>query len=279
MKQHLTHVSLILVVLLFAALSFSPYAEDKKEKNNAATEVSETNVISTTAPPPPPSITIGGRDVMQVIREGAEGTTLAIPPELADDMTQYYISRRARLRPFTHNPITGENKNGVTVIELIDLGCIPCIEDLRQVHALLAPYMDRIQLIHMYAPTTESNPLQLSEFYGKVAQKNNKFWDYRERIMGLKNVQNGTYFNLLTQLGIDPLQIRRATVQQSRRFYKELDADAKLIKRSRIKESPIWFVNGIKVGSTGALSIDKLPHLLDYEIDRIKFTRQNEAKR
>ncbi|MDD9911897.1 MAG: thioredoxin domain-containing protein [Alphaproteobacteria bacterium] len=228
-----------------------------------------------------PTITIGGVDIMDVVRGQQKEHKFEIPESLADGISQHYLKKRTRFTPYNHAPQRWNAEAKITVIEMADLGCLECMPTLQKVDEILKEHKDEIKFIHFYTPTTTSSAVQLAPFYGKIAQRSGGFWSYRRKLQGLTEANVDTYFNLLVNMGLDQTTVRRSAIRDSRHFYRELDADAQLAKRKKIKQSPTWLVNGIRVSEEGKESIplEKLTDLIQYELSRIRYEEWQETKK
>jgi hypothetical protein len=259
-----------LTLILCGSVSLAWGQEEQPvDTDQAATAASAT--VDTSATLARPTIFIAGKDVMASARklpppiklDGAEQETLK------DDKSRYYINKRIEIVPYKHNPMMGEEDAPLTIIEFSDLACLQCMGQLAQVDAILEQYANDIRRVHIYAPTDTSSPTQLAPFYGKVAQHFGKFWDYRKKIQSLTNVQGDAYFDLATEQLDNKLLVRRAAMNEAPKFYRELDADSHLFRKLDLKVSPLWVINGVRVGQEAGLPMEKLQVFLQYEKARI----------
>ncbi|MFZ2619642.1 MAG: hypothetical protein WAX89_02110 [Alphaproteobacteria bacterium] len=211
------------------------------------------------------SITIGGKNVMEEIRPKSQFELLPLPAALQTPEYMHYMRNRLMLESYAHNPTKGDIQAPVTIVELSDLGCLPCMEKLKAFDKDLADMPNLIRLVHVHAPVPTAAPSQLAGFYGKMAQSVGKFWEYRTFVQNNKETDANAYFNGLRQLGMDDNKIRMAAIRDARRFYRELDADAALIRQAKLKHSPMWLVSGVQVAPS-AIPLDKLKHVVEYDL-------------
>jgi hypothetical protein len=259
-----------LILILCGSLSLGWAQEEQANgEEQAADAISAT--VDTSSTLSRPTIFIGGKDVMASARKLPAPVKLdgAEQESLQDDKSRYYINNRLKVVPYEHNPVTGTDDAPITIVEFSDLACLQCMGQLTQIDAILEQYADEIRMIHIYAPTDTSSPTQLAPFYSKVAQHFGKFWDYRKKVQLVSNVQGDAYFNLATDHLKNKVLVRRAAMHEASKFYRELDADGLLFKKMDLKISPIWLVNGVRVGQEYGLPMEKLQAFLQYEKARI----------
>ena len=108
--------------------------------------------------------------------------------------------------------------------------------------------------------------INLAAFYGKIAQRGGTFWKYREALITLEDPTPEKYFNTLLATGIDRALARRLLNTESRRMYRELDADANLARKLHIGEPPSFVVNTIMLGQQG-VPLDNVAAVLTYQLN------------
>ncbi len=254
----------IIIMLGITAISPTAWTEDSQEAKEK-TAGAETATIK---PASLPAITIGGRNVMEVVEAQKNSKAVPTPNLLDDPVAQHYMKKRMRgfdHPPFAHNPRTGPTDAPIIVIEISDVGCIECTDWLKQADEALKNHKDYILRVQIFGPNENTTLLRSASFYSKVAQANKAFWPYRKKLLELKATSSDAYFNLLHRMGLDVTDIRDSAINSYHKFYRELDADTKLVKKLKLKSTPVWIVNGILVSPKGGIPLEKLDVLITYE--------------
>jgi protein-disulfide isomerase len=216
-----------------------------------------------------PHVTIGGEDVLTHVDLIARETSNSVPAILKKQLYVDILGVRMVVNTYAHTPQRGDRDARIKVVEFADLGCSKCIDTLREVDADLKPYENKISLAHVYAPSVEGMGTNMAAFYGKLAERTGKFWEYRQKVMEAKPSTVEATLDILMQLGISEMEARSMLMTESRRFYREMDADTLLARSLGTGNTPTIFINGIRVGGEG-IPIDKLPEVMEYVESRIK---------
>lgn len=216
-----------------------------------------------------PTVTIAGQTVitrkMLYNQELEQATPASLKGEAGRDM----LSRRVTVGGYAHNPSMGPLEAPLQLVEMTDLACAGCLEIGKVVDGLMDKYKDKARLVNIHAPMNRFNEVNMAAFYGKVAQRGGKFWEYRKALQGLQNPTPDSYFETLIDVGMDRLEARRLLQTESRRFYRELDADSQLAEQMHVGTPPHVFVNGIHVG-VNAIPLEKLADVVHYDMTRPK---------
>jgi protein-disulfide isomerase len=214
-----------------------------------------------------PTVTIGGMQVItkeMLYQQELESST---PASLKSGNVGDMLKRRTQIIGYAHNPALGPEDAKLKLVEMTDLSCVQCMETSKVVDAIMEKYKDNVRLINIHAPVNTYNDVNLPAFYGKVAQRGGIFWAYRKALQTLQNPTPDNYFETLVTAGMDRLEARRLLQTESRRFYRELDADAALAEQLHVGNPPHVFVNGIHVG-VNAIALEKLADVVTYEMTR-----------
>ncbi|MFZ2586990.1 MAG: thioredoxin domain-containing protein [Alphaproteobacteria bacterium] len=214
-----------------------------------------------------PMVTIGGKEVITRKMLYQQELEHATPEPLKHDGMAEMLRRRVNVGGYAHNPTKGEGDARLQVIEMTDLSCVQCMETSKVVDASMDEFQGKIRLVNVHTPVNRFNDVNMAAFYGKVAQRGGVFWEYRKALQTLQNPNSDSYFETLVQVGMDRLQARRLVQTESRRFYRELDADTQLSQSLNLGNPPHVFVNGIHVG-INAIPLDKLHDVVVYELNR-----------
>ena len=216
------------------------------------------------AEPGTPSITIGMLKVETRKDLKAEAELAFTPPELRAPETTELLKRRFRFTPYAHDVTRGPANAPMTIVEFSDLSCVQCMADLKKAEGIYAQYQGRVRYVQVYLPVEAQRQTNLAAFYGKVAQRGGKYWEFRQALFDVKEPSPEAYFDALVKVGVSATDARRWITTDSRRFYRELDADAQLSRALGLDKPPHFFVNGIHVGD-GGIARDLLPNVLSYE--------------
>jgi protein-disulfide isomerase len=153
----------------------------------------------------------------------------------------------------------------VTIIEMLDLNCRPCMDVVRAVDKIRDQFGDEVRIVHKHLPSDIYTPTNTAAFYAKLAQREGLFWEYRHLVRNLTEIGEDTYNDQLLKLGIALPSLQQAIRAHGRQFYRELDADALQAKQFGETVPPALYVNGIKVGG-GAVPLSALEELVKYEL-------------
>lgn len=214
-----------------------------------------------------PQVTIGGARVITSRMRFEEELATATPESLREGDEPRILRQRTKLITYAHNPIQGHADARVTLVEFTDLACQPCMKTSQAIDTLAAANPNDIRLVNVHTPLNRFNPVNLPAFYGKVAQRGGVFWAYRKELETMVDATPDMYFDVLMKVGMNRTQTRRLMQTEARRFYRELDADAKLTKQMGLHTPPHVYVNGIHLGQD-FIRLEKLPDVVAYELKR-----------
>lgn len=220
-----------------------------------------------------PVISIQGRQVVGDKELRLSQFEEKIPARFRTPKIAELLERRLDISYFAHNPTNGRITDPVTIIEVTDLGCTECTADLKIADQIFAKFPNQLFKANIHIPADLYNSSNSGAFYSKIAQAEGKFWEFRAKIIELAGTSIGDlYTQALIETGIDTKTIRKSTRRNARKFYRELDADARLARDLQIKTPPVYFVNGLKVASSGApFKLEDLEDLITLEILRYEF--------
>ncbi|PIZ31833.1 MAG: hypothetical protein COY40_00860 [Alphaproteobacteria bacterium CG_4_10_14_0_8_um_filter_53_9] len=203
-----------------------------------------------TADPTLPTVTIGGRTVLTAEELKAKEQAEDLGKAANNNPLKFKLQQQWQVKAYAHNPTRGKPDALVKVYEFSDLSCIQCMKYLTQADAAMKEGKSIYQT-QIHAPVSQYQDTNLAAFYGKVAQRSGKFWEYREALQTLEAPKPEDYFDILLKIGSNRAEVRKILNTESRRLYRELDADADLAMRVRVGEPPAFIINGSKVGDGG----------------------------
>lgn len=215
-----------------------------------------------------PKVTIGGQEVMTYRAKTAKDVSESTPSDLQGPVWKEILEKRFNITPYAHDPVQGQANAPIQVIIFEDLSCGQCLPTLGQMDTALAAYTSETSVVHVHAPLGRLQNTNLPAFYGKVAARMGKFWEYRAALVSSRASTPDTVLDALLKTGVRERDVRSLMMTESRRFYREIDADVLLGRSFAVGQPPIAFVNGIRVG-TGGIPLDKLGDVLHYVSSRI----------
>jgi protein-disulfide isomerase len=188
------------------------------------------------------------------------------PASLRKAETEELLKRRFHFTPYAHDAWRGNGNAPITLVEFSDLSCVACMDDLQKADELYDSNKDNLRYIQVYLPVDSSHQTNLAAFYGKVAQRGGKFWEFRKALFNVKESSPEAYFDALVSAGVSATDARRWLATEARRFYRELDADAQLARALGLDKPPHFFIDGIHVGD-GGIPRAQLADVLTYEFN------------
>ncbi|NBX86112.1 MAG: hypothetical protein EBQ80_02575 [Proteobacteria bacterium] len=221
-----------------------------------------------------PKITIGGKEVLTRTEQLAKDRAETTPEQLQGPEWQMLLDQRFNIIPYAHSPSKGENGAPIQVVIFEDVGCSKCHETLGRIDAALHDFVSQTQVLSIYAASNASGVAgsegNQAAFYGKVAGRMQKYWDFRATMIESKPTTSEGLFDALIKSGLRERDVRSLMMTDARRFYRELDADTLLARTFAAGgDMPVVFVNGIRVGS-GGIPLEKLSDVLAYVSARIE---------
>lgn len=262
------------VGLFFAALGFTyVQAEETENGEDAPAEAveEESNPFSFVAP----SITIGGQTISSFNAHGKQdNTSLLLPESLKRPDFRKKLKEKVTIRTLPHTPSTGRTHAPINIIEFLDLGCgADCRDITDRLYKLQERHPKKVRFQHLYMPL-DDKAVNMVNFYGKIAEKEKVFWDYRKSVLQNEINEAADALKALLDLNVAQTSIRLAARTQARTFYRELDQDALLATKLRLGKPPHLFVNGIHVGA-GGIPLENLEDVILYELMQLKATGMN----
>lgn len=258
-----------------------PKASGKAEAHKSFTG----KVIGAT--PPLPKVTIGGVPIISNAQAMAQQLKETTPLALTKGHYPEMLNRRFKIKPYIHSPqqlmrparVSSTEAPGgilhpsimeapINVVEFLDLSCNQCMEEVSKIDAALQDISSTVMVTYIHAPTGQFQDTNMPAFYGKVAARAGLFWQYRAGVIQGKPADANATFQELIKSGIAVPVARSLMLNEARRFYRELDADALLARTFGIGHPPVVFVNGIKLGENG-LPLELLPDVLKYIENRL----------
>jgi protein-disulfide isomerase len=213
-----------------------------------------------------PSISLGILKVETRKDLKSDAEAAFTPASLRKPETEELLKRRFHFTPYAHDAWRGNGNAPITLVEFSDLSCVACMDDLKKADELYESNKNTLRYIQVYLPVDNAHQTNLAAFYGKVAQRGGKFWEFRQALFDVKESSPEAYFNALVSAGVSAADARRWLATEARRFYRELDADAQLARALGLDKPPHFFIDGIHVGD-GGIPRAQLADVLTYEFN------------
>lgn len=216
-----------------------------------------------------PKVIIGGKEVITYKTKTARAVSDSTPADLQGPLWKDFLEHRfSNIIPYAHDPIRGQPSAPIQVILFEDLSCGQCLPALGALDTALATYVSQTSVVHIHAPLGTLQNTNLPAFYGKVAARMGKFWEFRANLIASHASTPDTVLDALLKTGIRERDVRGLMMTESRRFYREIDADVLLGRSFAVGQPPVAFVNGIRVG-VGGIPLEKFPDVLNYVSSRL----------
>lgn len=218
-----------------------------------------------------PKVSIGTLTVETFASQVMTADKAIMPASLRDPASQAELGRRFKFTPYAHNPTRGPLDPVVTLVEFNDLACGQCRAAVSASDAGYFKDSGWVRQVSIHLPLTRYSDTNVMAFYGKVAQRAGKYWEYRQKLLEVGEKAGAEEaFAALRSIGIEEAQTRRWLVREARRFYRELDADASLGRALGLDNPPHFYVNGIHVGERG-IARDKASDVVGWLIARHRY--------
>ncbi len=245
-------------------------AQNVSDTTAAVPEIEGITVPSKTLSDEPPfkRVFINGRPVVtKSEKKTGKAPITTLPAELRTPGAQEALKTRKDIQAYAHTPVEKMGSGKLVYTEMTDLSCLQCMQLLVDADGAMASYTEHLHRVHISLPIDAYSGTNLAAYYGKVAQQFGKFWEYRAIIINIENPNADSYTQALLDIGLEPRDIRKAILKNSRRYYRELDADVVLARRLGQEKPPAQFINGTPIGGAW-LPFDTLGVFLDYELQR-----------
>lgn len=203
-----------------------------------------------------------------IVRGGglSEDAVEKLPPSLRTEEAQKALANRTELPIYSHNPTLGPDTAPITVVIMTDLDCDDCSQLVSEVTHLRKDYPKTVRIVHKNLPQSPYAIGKMAAFYGKLAQRQGHFWEFRDKLATMKDYKVDDLNNALLSVGVDLAASQRLVRQSARDIYRELDADVQQAQNLSLHEPPLMFVNGVRMGKDVPFSA--LDALIHYELER-----------
>lgn len=140
----------------------------------------------------------------------------------------------------------GDPKAPVTILEFGDLNCGMCQRMHPLVKDVVAKSKGKVRWAFRHFPLYEAKPYSLhAALLAEYASEYGKFWEYLDEVYALDHTElrgEEPYFAVLSRLGLDPEQARRAIRDTNSKVWDRVYRDRALADRLGLEKTPAYFV-------------------------------------
>ena len=185
------------------------------------------------------------------------GQVVEAPQPTQSPYTRYNI-------PTEGYPSLGPADAKITIVEFSDFQCPYC----RRFHdetyrALLDAYPGQIRFVYRNLPLTSIHPNAMPAAIASLcANDQNAYWDYHEKLFGSETLDEATYVQYATDLGLDVDTFKACLTSGSHEAFIQQDMDFSL--GLGVQSTPTFFINGLAV--IGAQPLSNFKQLIDKEL-------------
>ena len=161
-------------------------------------------------------------------------------------------------------PSLGPANAKITIVEFSDFQCPFCRRfHADTYHALLDAYPGQIRFVYRNLPLTSIHPNAMPAAIAALcANDQNAFWDYYEKLFTNDTLDEATYIQHATDLGLNVTTFKACLTSGSHDDFIKKDMDFSL--NLGVQSTPTFFVNGLAV--VGAQPLDNFKQLIDKEL-------------
>lgn len=166
--------------------------------------------------------------------------------------------------PIEGFPSLGPEDAPITIVEFSDYQCPFC----RRFHdetyqALLDAYPGQIRFVYRNLPLTSIHPAAMPAAVASLcANDQGKYWEYHEKLFSSETLDEPTYIQYATDLGLDVETFTACLSGGSHDEFIQQDMDFAI--NLGIQSTPTFFVNGLAI--VGAQPLSKFTQLIDQDL-------------
>lgn len=144
------------------------------------------------------------------------------------------------------NPVLGDVKAPITIIEFIDFQCQYCQEAYRDFNAVKEKYSAVLRVVFKHLPLVDLHPDTMSIANAAAcAGEQGKFWQYYDLLFTNKKFSADDLISYADELGLNKENLN--TCLQNILHQSEIDKDSMDAVNLGVQGTPTYFVNGIKI--------------------------------
>jgi protein-disulfide isomerase len=166
--------------------------------------------------------------------------------------------------PIEGYPSLGPDDAEIVIVEFSDFQCPYC----RRFHdetyqALLNAYPGQIRFVYRNLPLTSIHPSAMPAAIASLcANDQNAYWDYHEKLFSSETLDEATYIQYATDLGLDVETFTACLSSGSHDEFIQQDMEFSL--GLGVQSTPTFFVNGLAI--VGAQPLASFQQLIDKEL-------------
>jgi protein-disulfide isomerase len=198
----------------------------------------------------------------QTVAQNAQGNVAQVAPDVISAPTEPSYVRYDI--PIEGYPSLGPEDAPITVVEFSDFQCPFC----RRFHdetyqALLDAYPGQIRFVYRNLPLTSIHPAAMPAAIASLcANDQGKYWEYHEKLFSSETLDEPTYIQYATDLGLDVDTFAACLSDGSHDEFIQQDMDFAV--NLGVQSTPTFFVNGLAI--VGAQPLSKFTALIDQEL-------------
>ena len=161
-------------------------------------------------------------------------------------------------------PSLGPADAKITIVEFSDFQCPFCRRfHADTYHALLDAYPGKIRFVYRNLPLTSIHPNAMPAAIAALcANDQNAFWDFYEKLFTNDTLDEATYIQHATDLGLNVDTFKACLTSGSHDDFIKKDMDFSL--GLGVQSTPTFFVNGLAI--VGAQPLENFKQLIDKEL-------------
>ena len=199
-------------------------------------------------------------DYLASLREKADYRFLARQPE------------RPRIRVDTEGaPWRGEAQAPVTLVHFAHFSSRLCAESAQKIRHIMEEFPGRIRWVHRNFLSIQDPDALYAVETGRAAFEQGKFWEYHDRLMGLKGRVSREAINGAA----DAIRIDRKRFEEGQKggtYLLQVKEDIGHGVRIGVQAAPVIFVNGIYF--SGTFPFEELRALVQSELERVRKNKE-----
>ena len=185
------------------------------------------------------------------------GPVVETPQPTKSAYTRYNI-------PTDGYPSLGPNDAPITIVEFSDFQCPFCRRFEQDTYQpLLDAYPGKIRFVYRNLPLTSIHPNAMPAAIASLCAKDqNAFWDYHDKLFSSETLDQTTYIQYATDLGLDVNTFTACLSSGSHDA--EIKADMDFSLGLGVQSTPTFFVNGLAI--VGAQPLTNFQQIIDKEL-------------
>jgi protein-disulfide isomerase len=212
-----------------------------------------------------------GRDDMAAeaiaanVQNGAQNAAGNVPQAAPDVITAPTEPSFVRYDiPIEGYPSHGPEDAPITIVEFSDFQCPFCRRFHEETYqALLDAYPGQIRFVYRNLPLTSIHPDAMPAAVASLcANDQGKYWEYHEKLFSSETLDEPTYIQYATDLGLDVDTFTACLSDGSHDEFIQQDMDFAI--NLGIQSTPTFFVNGLAI--VGAQPLSNFTQLIDQDL-------------